>query len=134
MGSEKDNSWLANMVAAATRGAIQGFKFGPGVLATIVPINLIGIPALAAMVWALRGEPYLAIACLVFGFLFLAYVTERSFRYAEKNPIPALFGGAEILQLLRDQTAAKDRTLVTDEAPIVGASTILIEGEGKRDA
>ena len=135
MGTDQHTSWLERTVAAAMRGAFQGFKFGPGVLATVVPVILMGLPVLGAVVWALKGEPYLALAALVFGLLFLAYVFERSFRYAEKNPIPALLGGGELFQLLRDQSSAKDMSIINDDLPVEGAgSGILIEQRGERNA
>jgi hypothetical protein len=132
MGEDQQISWLERTVSSAMRGAFQGFRFGPGVLATIVPVILVGLPVLGAVVWSLRGEPYLATAALAFGLIFLAYVIERSFRYAEKNPIPALLGGGELFQLLRDQTAAKDGSIINDSPPIPGAGSVLIEGRGER--
>jgi hypothetical protein len=71
--------------------------------------------------------------CLVLGLLFLGYVVERAFRYAEKNPLPALLGGAELLELFRDQRAAKNEALViNNEEPVLGASNKII-GSGTAD-
>jgi len=128
MGTEDQSSWIERLLAGKLGGGTRGFKFGPGVLATIVPINLVGLPALALVVWSLRGEALLATVALGLGLVFLAYVTERAFRYAEKNPIPALLGGAQLLELLKD-TAAKDKTIIHDAAPIEGAGHSVIEGK-----
>ena len=128
MGTGEDQSWIERQLAGALGAGARGFKFGPGVLATIVPINLVGLPALALVVWSLRGDATLATVALAFGLLFLAYVTERAFRYAEKNPIPALLGGTQLLELLKD-TAAKDKTIIIDSAPVEGAGHSVIEGD-----
>jgi hypothetical protein len=85
-------------------------------------------PALALIVWSLRGEAILATGALGLGLAFLAYVTERAFRYAEKNPIPALLGGAQLLELLKD-SSAKDKTIIYDAKPIEGAGHSVIEGK-----
>lgn len=128
MGEQDQGSWIERLLAGTLGAGARGFKFGPGVLATIVPINLVGLPALALIVWSLRAEPALAIAAMIAGLLFLAYVTERAFRYAEKNPIPALLGGAQLLDLLRD-VSAKDKSIIHDAKPIEGTGSKVIEGE-----
>ena len=87
---------LQDATAAITRG-MSSVKLGPGVLGTIVPINTVGLVALMALVWALRTDPLYALIAFIVGLLFLVYANERAFRYAIKNPIPALLSGGEIL-------------------------------------
>ena len=101
---------------------ISGVKLGPGVLRTIVPIISVGLIALAGVVYALASNVWAALFSFIVGIGFLAYAVERAFRYAENNPIPALFGGAELLQLFRDQMAAKDKTIMVESDPVIGSS------------
>jgi hypothetical protein len=117
---------LQDAIAAVTRG-MSGVKLGPGVLGTIIPINTVGLVVLAAFVWALSSTPLYALIALVLGLAFLVYANERAFRYAIKNPIPALLSGGEILQLYRDQVAARDSSLVVKSDPTVGAGAKAIE-------
>lgn len=116
---------LQGAIAAITRG-MAGVKLGPGVLGTIVPIITIGLVALAALVYALSSNPLYALIGFGLGLAFLVYATERAFRYAINHPIPALLSGGEILQLFRDQ-AARDKSLVIESDPVVGASVTAIE-------
>ena len=129
----QDNSRLLQFVAALLRGA-SGIRLGPGVLATIIPISFVGFISVVGVVWALNARPELAIAGVVLVLGFVAYVTERAFRYAETNPIPALLGGSELLQLMRDQMSAKERAIVSNDDTVVGASTKSIEPNGGSDA
>jgi hypothetical protein len=124
---------LQETLAAITRG-IANVKLGPGVLATIIPINTVGLIAVAALVYALSSNPLYALIGLVFGLAFLVYANERAFRYAIKNPIPALLSGGEILQLIRHQTAARDKSIVVEGKPEVGASLSAIEHRGDGNA
>jgi hypothetical protein len=117
---------LEQVLAAMVRGA-SGVKLGPGVLRSIIPIVSIGIVALAGVAYSLASNPPIALAAFAFGLLFLAFVVYRSFDYAEKNPIPAIFGGAEILQLFREQAAARDKSIVVQADPVIGSSTNAIE-------
>jgi hypothetical protein len=115
--------------------AVSRVKLGPGVLGTIVPIITVGLIAIAALVYALSSNPLYALIGLAIVIVFLVYATERAFRYAIKNPIPALLSGGEILQLIRDQTAARDKSIVVVEAkPEVGASVSAIEHRGDGNA
>lgn len=111
---------VPDFIAALTRGML-GVKLGPGVLGTIVPINIVGLIAIAVLGYSLSGNPQIAIAALAIGVGFLIYANERAFRYAEKNPIPALLGGGELLQLFRDQMSAKDKTIITESLPSIAA-------------
>jgi hypothetical protein len=61
---------LQETLAAITRG-IANVKLGPGVLATIIPINTVGLIAVAALVYALSSNPLYALIGLVFGLAFL---------------------------------------------------------------
>ena len=117
---------LQDTLAAVARG-MSGVKLGPGVLGTIVPINTVGLVALAALVYALSSNPLVAFLAFALGIAFLVYANERAFRYAIKNPIPALLSGGEILQLFRDQAAARDNSLVVKGDPTIGAGTNAIE-------
>ena len=114
--------------------AVSRVKLGPGVLGTIVPIITVGLIAIAALVFALSSNPLYALIGLAIVIAFLVYATERTFRYAEKNPIPALLSGGEILQLIRDQTAARDKSIVVEAKPEVGASVSAIEHRGDGNA
>jgi len=123
---------LQNALGAIMRG-MSGLKLGPGVLRSIIPIVSVGIVAVAAVGYALSNNPYVALAAFFLGLLFLAYVVERSFRYAEKNPLPALLGGAELLQFFRDQRGASDKSIVVDSAPEIGGGASVIEHKGAND-
>lgn len=122
---------IPELIAALTRGVL-GVKLGPGVLGIIVPINIVGLISLAILVFSLSAHPVEAIIGLVFGICFLIYANERAFRYAEKNPIPALLSGTEFSQLIRDQMSAKDKSIVvSDTPPVEGSSTKMLEHGGK---
>jgi hypothetical protein len=119
---------LHDAFAAVTRG-VASAKLGPGVLGTIVPIMTIGFLALAILGYALATYPVAAVLIVGLGFAVLVYAVERSFRYAEKNPLPALLSGTEIFQLIKDQTAAKDGSIVIEAAPVVGVPSQIV-GQG----
>jgi len=103
-------------------------------LGTIVPINTVGLIAVAALVYALSSNPLYALIGSVIGFAFLIYANERAFRYAIRNPIPALLSGGEILQLIRDQTGARDKSIVVEAKPEAGAGLSAIEHRGDGNA
>ena len=107
--------------------AWAGIKLGPGVLGTIIPINTVGLIVLAAVVYALSATPLYALLGLIIVIAFLAYANERAFRYAIGNPLPALLSGGELLQLIRDQSAARDRSIVVEANPEIGGSLNAIE-------
>jgi hypothetical protein len=117
---------LQETIAAIARG-MAGARMGPGVLGTIVPIVTVGFVALAVLGYGLAAQPIAAVLIVGLGLAFLVYAVERSFRYAEKNPLPAILSGTEIYQLVKDQTSAKDKAIVVDSAPIIGAPTQLVE-------
>jgi hypothetical protein len=121
-----------DQLTALLRG-VMGVKLGPGVLATIIPIATIGLVALALVGWALSAHPTAALIGIVLILAFLVYACERAFRYAEKNPLPALLGGAEYFQLLRDQMSARDSGIVVDAKPVLGASTVAAKAEEGTD-
>ena len=123
---------LHDAIGAVTRG-VASAKLGPGVLGTIVPINTVGIVAIAVIAYALSSHPAFALVAIVLGIAFLIYANERSFRYAEKNPLPALLSGTEIFQLVKDQTAAKDEAIVIDAPPVVAAPTQMLNAGIKGD-
>lgn len=115
-----DADWLGNI--AKTVGGSLGVKVGPGVLLVVGWVMAIGLAAAATAAWALQSNPWLAFGA---AFLILAvafYFSERAFRYAEKHPIPALMGGAELLKVIEHQIGAKDSSIVqTDGAtPQIG--------------
>ena len=124
---------LQETFAAVTRG-MAAAKLGPGVLGTIVPINTVGMVALAALVYALSANPLYALIGLALGLAFLACANERAFRYAEKNPVPALLSGTELLQLFREQRGASDKSIIAEDRPIAGVSATTIEHRGDGDA
>ncbi len=123
---------LQEIVAAIARG-MSGAKLGPGVLRTVIPIVSIGFISLVGIAWALSNNPILAFCAIALVIGHICYVVERSFRYAENNPLPALLGGAELLQLFRDQAAARDKSIVVDARPEVGASVGTLDHEGAND-
>lgn len=125
-----DQSRIEAIAHGILRGAIRGIRLGPGVLGTVAPVGIAGFIAIAAMVWALRENVSIAVGSAFLGFIFLGYFVERAFRYAEKNPIPALLGGSDLSQLIRDQMGAKDKSIITDAAPIAGSATKMIESIG----
>ncbi len=81
---------LQDIFEALGRG-VAGVKLGPGVLRTIVPIIAVGLVALAGVVYALASNVWAGLIAFIIGIIFLGYAVERAFRYAEKNPIPALW-------------------------------------------
>lgn len=134
-GEEGKVRWWESLGAAVMRGAVQGLgiKFGPGVLGSIVPINTVGVIALCAITWSLSHQPYLAVAVDAGILIFLVYVNERAFRYAQKDPVTALLSGSELFQLLKDQSA-KDKSIVVESPPVEGAGSAIIEGRAERIA
>lgn len=124
-GQDHLPEWLKGLL----RGA-SAFKLGRGVLATIVPITIAAMLAIGIVSWTLSANPIIALAAIFIVLLFSAYAVERSFRYAENDPISALFSGGEMLQLYRDQTAARDRAIVVDSPPVIGASVDTVEKAG----
>lgn len=116
---------LQDAVAAVTRG-VAFAKLGPGVLGTIVPINTVGLVALAILGYALSGHPLYALIGVALGLAFLVYANERAFRYAKEFPIPSLLSGSEIFQLLKDQRGASDHSIVVEADPVMGASASAI--------
>jgi len=124
---------VSDFFAAVTRGAMRGVRLGPGVLGTVTPLNMVGLIVLLGVVYLLSGQPLLAVGLVVLIVAYLIYSSERAYRYAEKNPLPALLGGTELVQLYRDQMAAKNKSIVIspDEPPIAGSSANLIEGDGR---
>ena len=125
---------VAEFFAAATRGAFPSIRMGPGVLRTITPLNLVGLAVILGVVFLLRSEPILAVGVVVLVILYLIYSNERAYRYAEKNPLPAVLGGTEWFQLFRDQMSAKDKTIIInpeDAPPVTGANTNLIGGSDR---
>jgi hypothetical protein len=124
---------LANFLRDVLR-----IKLGPGVLGTIVPINLVGLLVTlgiggAFLYWGQPLFAFIGAGCIL---AFLIYVNERAFRYAERNPVAALMSGAQMGRLLRDQMSAKDRSLIIDEKPVVATTTKQLNppNESKPDA
>lgn len=122
---------ITQFFAAVTHGAFRGMRVGPGVLRTITPQNMVGLVVILGIVFLLRSNDLLAggIAVLVLGYM--VYSSERAFRYAEKHPLPALLGGTELFQLVRDQLGAKDKSIISETDPVIGASNTLIEGNSE---
>lgn len=121
-----EQSQVAEFIARLLRITPQ-IKLGPGVLRTIIPINIVGIPAVVAMGWALRSDPIFAAIVFIAGLAFLGWLSDRAFRYAEGHPIPALMSGTQILQLLQDQISAKDKSIIVDQPPVVAAPPDLLK-------
>jgi hypothetical protein len=105
------------------KGGLGGFKLGPGTLGNLAMVAVSVFLCAAVALWALGNNPVLAIAALVFIFAFAYWFLERSYKFAEKHPAAALMGGAEYFHYLRDQSSAKDRSIVLDASPIVGGAS-----------
>lgn len=130
--SGEQDSWLERAIHSVTKGFSHGFKFGPGVLATIIPIVLIGLVVLGGVGFSLRAAPIFAIAALLIIAALIAFIVERSFRYAEQNPLPALMNGGQIIKLYREQLSAKHPEIVIDQEPVAGIGSGL-DTEGRPD-
>jgi hypothetical protein len=121
-GESELPAFLARLLRAGS-----GIKLGPGVLGTIHPVNIVGFLAIAVLGWALSGIPLLAGGVVLVGFVFMLYLNERSFRYAEDHPIPAIMSGTEVYNLIRDQISAKDKSIIVDTPPVVAASSEIVK-------
>lgn len=115
MGNEPPQYWDA--LVKTVSGSL-GLKIGPGVLVVVGWVIAIGLAATAAAVWALQANPWLALAAAILILTVAAYFAERAFRYAEKNPIPALMGGAELLKVIEHQIGAKDKSIVSPDTTV----------------
>lgn len=117
----EQGSGLGGLVEGLTKGALAGFKFGGGVLRAVVPISVVGLVALAAVIYGFRGPWYAtaAIALLIVGYM--VYTSERAYHYAKADPISALLGGSQFYQALRDQMAAKNPSIMIDASPTTAA-------------
>jgi hypothetical protein len=129
LGRRNEN--ISEFISAFTRGALRGIRLGPGVLGTLSPVNIVGLLAALGLGIAFRDLPLAALLIVVLVIAYLVYSSERAYRYAEKNPLPALLGGSELLQLFRDQMSARDKSIVSDDPPVVASTTKLIESEGE---
>jgi hypothetical protein len=119
---------LSNVV-----GGNFGVKVGPGVLVVVGWVAAAGLIATGAAVWALQSQPWAALCAAVLVLLVCAYFCERAFRYAEKHPIPALMGGAELLKVIEHQMAASDKALPTDnDEQLIGGAPRALENKSKR--
>jgi hypothetical protein len=103
-------------------GGDFGVKMGPGVLTIVGRVAMAAFGACALTGWALRANPYLAGAAILLIIGLALYVCERCIRYAEKHPIPALMGGAELLKVIEHQMAARDKAIVGDDSPQIGGA------------
>ena len=112
-------------------GSSLGIKVGPGVLLVVGWVAVAAFVATGVAVWALHESPGLAIAVAVLIIVAAFYVIERSFRYAEKHPIPALMGGAELLKVIEQQIGAKDKSIISEG---VAQSGVQIDQDAPRDA
>jgi hypothetical protein len=114
-------------VATVTRGALRGVRLGPGVLGSISPVNITGLVVALGLVIALRDRPELALVALILTFVCIVYVNERAYRYAQNDPVSALLGGTELLQVIREQMSAKDKSIVADAAPTIASGAKLTD-------
>ncbi|HEY2034682.1 MAG TPA: hypothetical protein VGH02_13440 [Rhizomicrobium sp.] len=113
-------------------GAIRAIKLGLGVLATTAIQNIAGLVVIGLIAIFLRGMPLYALIGIAIVLCYMIYSSERSYRYAEKNPIPALLGGGALLQYLQSQAGAKDpKTIRGDSTPVAGT---IVNSEGGHDA
>lgn len=118
---------IAEFIATLARSAL-GIKVGPGVLGIVTPVNIVGLIAIAVFSYSLSAHPVYALCAAGLVIAYLVYANERAFRYAEKNPIPALLGGSELLQLFRDQASAKDKSIVVDQVARVESGKSITDG------
>jgi hypothetical protein len=134
MANGDDENWLGRALGSFFRSA-TGIKLGPGVLGMMAVVNITGLIVVGLIFVFLRGETVLAALGGVLVLLFLFYANERAFRFADRHPIPALMGGTELLQFFKDQTSARDKAIVvSSQAPTVGASSAILDGEVSSDA
>ena len=106
-----------------------GTRLGSGVLKTVASITAAGFVAISLVAWALSAVPWLALIAITGLGLLLYYLIERTFKYAEENPVPALLSGAELGKLSEHQMSASDKSAVTDEAPLVGIQATAIQSQ-----
>lgn len=135
MNQSNDQLGGLGSIGNTLRGALGGIRFGPGVLGAIIPIVGVGLVAIAVVTWTLSTQPTLAVGLDVTILLFLVYVLERAFRYAQANPLTALMGSTELYHLIKDQTAAKHPEIVVEAPPILGRGQRrrLIDNQGSDD-
>jgi hypothetical protein len=116
-----DNGFpFSRLLSGVGENAVRAVRLGLGVLATTAAQNITGLVAMAAVAIFMRSTPYFALGGEVILLLFLIYSNERSFRFAEKHPIPALMGGGALLEYLRDQSSKNKDIVVTDAPPVAG--------------
>jgi len=106
-----------------------GARLGPGVFTTIASTTVAGFVAISLVAWALSAVPWLALIAIFGVGLLLYYLIERTYKYAEEHPVPALLSGGEVAKLSERQMSASDRSTVSDEAPQVGAPASTIEAQ-----
>jgi hypothetical protein len=128
--ASQSQSWsdkAAEFVATVTRGALRGVRLGPGVLGSISPVNIAGLIVALGLVVALRDRPEFALGALVLALACIVYVNERAYRYAQNDPVSALLGGTELLQVIREQMSAKDKSIVADATPTIASGAKVID-------
>ena len=104
-------------------------RLGPGVLRTVASMTAAGFVSIALVAWALSAAPWLSLIAITGMGLLLYYLIERTYKYAEENPVPALLSGGELGKLSEHQMSASDKSIVTDDAPLVGAQASAIQAQ-----
>jgi hypothetical protein len=99
------------------------------VLGSISPVNITALIVALGLVVALRDRPELALVALILILLCVVYVNERAYRYAQNDPVSALLGGTELMQVIREQMSAKDKSIVADAPPTIASGGQLVEDD-----
>jgi len=110
-----DSPGWADLIPKALKGEF-GIKFGPGVLPIIGGVAAIAAAAACGSAWALRENPVAAVVTAILILALAIYFVERATRYAEKNPLPALMSGAQLLKVYEHQMGAANKAIVEESA------------------
>jgi hypothetical protein len=74
------------------------------------------------------------VAAAVLILLAAIYFSERAFRYAQRDPLSALLGGAQYLKAIEHQWAASDKSIVVEsETPQIGGPKKAVGRRRKAD-
>ncbi|MBB5050148.1 hypothetical protein HNQ36_000096 [Afipia massiliensis] len=122
----------AEDILASASGMFKRVKLGPGLIGNLSIVLIALFVSIGIVCWALSAHPIQAACASGFLLLFAVYVVERLVRFAEKDPAAALLGSAEFYHHLRDQSAAKDKSILI-EGPNVGGGPRAIDHRSVRD-
>jgi hypothetical protein len=133
MGLDSQN--LSDLIPKALKGEF-GIRFGPGVLPIVGTVAAVGAVMAGFAAWALHEYPYAAVTTAIVILLLAVYFVERATRYSERNPLPALMSGAQLLKVYEHQMGAANKAIVSEsDIPQVGGARTgltVIEPDGER--